>query len=188
MRIAVSGTHGVGKTTLIEDFISARPDYMMVQEPYWLMSDEGTPFADGPTSADLELQLDRSCSLLLADRGQSQIIFDRSPLDFIAYLDVVSATEGHEWSPTGKLLSRVEKALAAIDLLVFVPLMQPDDIVVSIEYPRLRSRVDARLKAIIRRDDLGLIDLVPRVFELAGTRDARIQKLLAQVPAAPKGE
>lgn len=188
MRIAVSGTHGVGKTTLIEDFISARPDYLMVQEPYWLMSDEGRPFADGPTSADLELQLDRSCSLLLADRGESRVIFDRSPLDFIAYLEVVSETEGFEWSPTGKLLSRVEKALAAIDLLVFVPLVQPDDIGVSIEFPRLRSRVDARLKAIERHDDLGLIEIVPRIFELSGTRDARMQKLLALVPAAPKGE
>ncbi len=180
MRIAVAGTHGVGKMTLIEDFVSARPDYLMVQEPYWLMTDEGTPFADGPTSADLELQLERSCSLLLSDREQDRIIFDRSPLDFIAYLDVVSQDEGFEWFPTGKLLSRVEKALAALDLLVFVPLMQPDDIEVSIEYPVQRKKVDARLKAILRRDELGLLENGPRVLEISGTRGDRVEKLLAQ--------
>lgn len=181
MRIAVAGTHGVGKTTLIEDFISVRPDYLMMQEPYWLMTDEGTPFADGPTSADLELQLERSCSLLLSDSGRDHIVFDRSPIDFIAYLDVVSEREGFEWFPTGKLLSRVEKAMAELDLLVFVPLTRPDDISATIEHAQLRSRVDARLKGIIRRDELGLLENGPRVLEIYGTRDDRVRKLLTQL-------
>ena len=156
MRIAVSGTHGVGKTTLVEDFAAARRDVLLVPEPYWLMAEEGVPFADGPSSADLELQLERSCALILADAEEEEVIFDRSPIDFLAYLEVVSEDEGFEWFPTGKLLARIEKALARLDLLVFVPLMQPDDIAVAIEYPALRKKVDARLKSIIRKDELGL--------------------------------
>lgn len=66
MRFAVTGTHGVGKTTLVEDFVAARRDALLVPEPYWLMAEEGVPFADGPTTADLEIQLERSCTLILS--------------------------------------------------------------------------------------------------------------------------
>jgi GTPase SAR1 family protein len=161
MRLAIIGTHGTGKTTLLEDFVSAQPSYEAVPEPYWLLAQQGTPFADGPTSADLEEQLEASCSLILSTAAQEQVIFDRCPLDFIAYLDVVSAAEGFEWTPSGKLLGRIEKALATIDLLVFLPLSRPDEISVPIEFPKLRTRTDSRLKAILHKDDLGLLEAGP---------------------------
>lgn len=46
MRIAVTGTHGSGKTTLIDDFVAAHPAYEHEQKPYWALAQhEGTPFA-----------------------------------------------------------------------------------------------------------------------------------------------
>lgn len=182
MRIAISGAHGVGKTTLVEDLVGARGDYHAVPEPYWLLADEGMAFADGPTSADLETQLARSCDLILAAGTDERVVFDRCPFDFLAYLDEVSAGEGFEWEPTGKLLARVEKALAALDLVIFVPLVRPDDIAVEIEYPKLRARVDARLKTMLREDDLGLLQDSPRVLEIFGTREVRLGKVLAELP------
>lgn len=173
MRIAVTGTHGSGKTTLIEDFAAANPHYEPVPEPYWLLAQQGTVFADGPTVADLEEQLRQSCTLLLGT-SESDVIFDRCPLDFLAYLEVVSAAEGFEWTPDGKLLSRIEKALATLDLIVFVPLTQPDEVKVAIEYPKLRARVDARLKTMLREDELGLLEHGPRVVEVTGTREERV--------------
>jgi broad-specificity NMP kinase len=65
MRIAVTGTHGSGKTTLVDDFTSADGRYESVPEPYWLLAQNGVPFADGATAADLEEQLRRSCTLIL---------------------------------------------------------------------------------------------------------------------------
>lgn len=176
VRIAVTGAHGVGKTTLIEDFCAAEPGYEAVAEPYWLLAQDGTPFADGPTTADLEEQLGQSCELILAADGRD-VIFDRCPLDFLAYLDVVSAAEGFEWEPTGKLLGRIERALGSLDLVVFVPVMRPDTIQVPIEYPKLRARVDARLKTMLREDDLGLLADGLRIVEVMGTRDERVKTL-----------
>ena len=176
MRIAVTGTHGSGKSTLIEDFVAADPRYEHMPEPYWLLVQQGTVFADGPTVADLEEQLRQSCALILAST-EPDVIFDRCPLDFIAYLEVVSAAEGFEWVPDGKLLPRIEKALASLDLVVFVPLTQPDEIKVAIEYPKLRTRVDARLKTMLREDDLGLLAEGPRVVEVNGTREQRVAEL-----------
>lgn len=60
MRIAVTGTHGSGKATPIDDFISAYGDYESVPEPCWLRAQNGIPFADGPTTADLEEQVGQS--------------------------------------------------------------------------------------------------------------------------------
>lgn len=178
MRIAVTGTHGSGKTTLVDDFVAAAAGYEAVPEPYWLLAQQGVVFADGPDVAGLEEQLKQSCALLLAT-SEADVIFDRCPLDFLAYLDVVSAAEGFEWSPDGKLLRRVEDALATLDLVAFVPLQRPDEITVAIEYPKLRTRVDARLKAMLRDDDLGLLAEGPRVVEVTGTRQQRVTRLQA---------
>lgn len=177
MRIAVTGTHGSGKTTLIGDFVSAHMGYESVPEPYWLLAQRDMPFADGPTVADLEQQLAHSCRLIGEQIGERDVIFDRCPLDFIAYLDVVSTDEGFEWLPHGSLLGRIDRALATLDLIVFVPLLQPDEIDVPIEHPRLRARVDRRLKAMLREDDLGLLQDGPRVLEVFGPRAGRVAQI-----------
>lgn len=40
MCIAISGTHCVGKTTLIEDFIKIHPEYHNEVEPYYALQEE----------------------------------------------------------------------------------------------------------------------------------------------------
>jgi hypothetical protein len=182
LRIAVTGTHGVGKTTLIEAFVARHPHYGHAQEPYWELVQQGVAFADGATVADLEEQLAASAAMILAAAAEPDVIFDRCPIDFIAYLEVVSAREGFDWTPEGRLLTRVEKAMAALDLLVFVPLQSPDEIAVSIEQPRLRKAVDARLKRLLREDELGLFgEAGPKLVEISGPPRARVDMLSALV-------
>lgn len=179
MRIAVTGAHGVGKTTLVEDFAAARPGYAAVPEPYWLLAEEGEACLDGASVADLERQLERSCALIADSAAEPDVVFDRCPLDFLAYLDVVSADEGFEWTPHPRLLPRIARALARLDLVALVPLAEPDEIAVAIERPRLRRRVDARLRRLLHDDDLGLLEDGPPVFDVSGPRAARVAKLLA---------
>ena len=177
MRIAVTGTHGSGKTTLIDDFVEAHSDYERELEPYWAMAQSGIPFADGASLADLEEQLVASTTLIRARADAPNVIFDRCPIDFIAYLEVVGEAEGIEWEPSGKLLAGIERALEAIDLLAFVPLVRRDEIRAAIELPRLRHQVDARLKAILRDDALELLEQGPTRIELCGSRDERVRML-----------
>jgi hypothetical protein len=179
MRIAVTGTHGSGKTTLIEDFLDGHRHYEHVQEPYWELAQPGMPFADGPSPDDLAEQLEQSTRLILASAGEANVIFDRCPLDFIAYLEVVSEEEeGADWTPPGKLLAKIEAALATLDLIVLLPLANPDEIAIEIEYPELRLAVDERLKLILREDVLGLIENGPRVIEISGPRSTRLAQLI----------
>lgn len=173
MRIAVTGTHGSGKSTLIGDFLDTHPAYRHLQEPYWELVQQGVVFADGPTLADLIEQFEQSAAMILASAAERHVIHDRSPVDFIAYLEVMSAREGDEWSPTGRQLAQAEKALASLDLLVFLPLSEPDEIRTSIEFAALRRAVDRRLKRILRDDDLGLFADGPRIAEITGRRGVR---------------
>lgn len=174
MHIAVTGTHGSGKTTFIDDFTSVHRDFESVPEPYWILGQQGVPFANGATTGDLEKQLAESCKLIQGHAGGRDVIFDRCPLDFLAYLEVVSAGEGFEWLPSGRELANVSKALAMLDAVIFVPLSSPDEIPVEIELPRLRSRVDRRLKTMLREDDLGLLHNGPRILEVMGSRAQRV--------------
>jgi GTPase SAR1 family protein len=179
MRIAVTGTHGSGKTTLIEDFLERHPVYEHEPEPYLAMAQNGVTFADGASLPDLEEQLTQSVALVLSHAGDPDVVFDRCPLDYVGYLEVVAEREGAGWDPSGKLLSRIEKALAGLDLIVFVPLLQPDEITVAIEQPRLRKAVDQRLKGILDEDVFGLRDSPARVVEISGTRQQRVERLMA---------
>lgn len=187
MRIAITGAHGVGKSTLVEDFTAARPGYLAVPEPYWLLAEEGESLLDGASVADLERQLERSCALIAESAAEStaspDVVFDRCPLDFLAYLVVVAADEGFDWVPHPRLLPRVERALASLDLVAFVPLAEPDEIAAAIERPRLRRRVDARLRGILHDDDLGLLEDGPPILEVSGPRSARVATLLAALAA-----
>ncbi|HEY0853445.1 MAG TPA: AAA family ATPase [Devosia sp.] len=179
MRIAVTGTHGSGKTTLVEDFLERHPGYEHEQEPYLALAQTGIAFADGASLPDLEEQLTQSVALVLSHADEPDVIFDRCPLDYVGYLEVVAEREGTEWEPSGKLLGRIEKALASLDLIVFVPLLQPDEIAVAIEQPRLRKAVDQRLKRIIGDDVFDLRGTQTRVVEITGSRAQRVERLMA---------
>ncbi len=44
MRAGISGTHGTGKTTLAEALCARLPGHVTVDEPYYLLEEEGYEF------------------------------------------------------------------------------------------------------------------------------------------------
>src|SRR5687767_13237899 len=84
MRIAVSGTHAVGKSTLIEELAARLLDHSVVEEPYYLLEEDGYEFSVPPTLDEFRLQLRRSIACLATK--QRNVLFDRCPLDFLGYL------------------------------------------------------------------------------------------------------
>lgn len=60
MRIAVSGAHRTGKTTLVAELAAQRPGWTVIDEPYYLLEDEGHLFAERPNVDDFEQQLERA--------------------------------------------------------------------------------------------------------------------------------
>jgi uridine kinase len=41
MRVGVSGTHGTGKSTLVEALCVHLPEHLAADEPYYLLEEEG---------------------------------------------------------------------------------------------------------------------------------------------------
>lgn len=174
MRIAVSGAHRTGKTTLIEELSRALPTYVVVDEPYHLLEEEGYEFEAMPSVEDFELQLERSLDCL-AGNGKDQL-FDRCPADLLAYLISHPDSDRYDVKPW---LPRVRNAMQGLDLVVLVPIETPDRFrVFDPEDADLRQRVDEELRDILLGDrwDLGV-----EAMEVTGSVRERARQVLAQV-------
>jgi len=176
VRIAVSGTHGSGKTTLVEDFATAHPEYTQVAEPFEILSERGVAFSDPPTVADYLEQLEHSIATLYERETEADVIFDRCPLDFVAYLSVLARRAGDEAFDVDEVQEDVADAVDTLDLLVFLPL--PPGGAMEAEYPALQRAVDRELRSILLDDSLSLLASgKPRLVTLQGTPPERLRAL-----------
>jgi hypothetical protein len=174
MRIAISGTHFSGKSTLVEALSEALAKYTTIDEPYHLLQEEGYEFAEMPSIEDFELQLERSIESM--DERAPNIIFDRCPADILGYLLShidVEAFDLAEWLP------RIKSAIRKLDLIVYLPIEEPDRIVLpSSQDAVYRQRVDEMLKEIILEDSF---DFEVDVLEVTGGPKKRVERVLEHI-------
>jgi thymidylate kinase len=172
MRIAISGTHRSGKSTLVEKLADALPEYLTVDEPYHLLAEEGYDFAEMPSVEDFELQLERSIESL--DESEPKVIFDRCPADFLGYLlthSDVDVFDLERWLP------RIRAAMEKLDLIIFLPVEERDRIALpSSEDAELRMQVDEQLKEIFLENSF---DFDADVLEVTGSPHERVRRVLA---------
>lgn len=90
MKIAVSGSHAVGKSTLIEEVAATLPGFVVLEEPYIGLLESGYIFEDPLAAGDFEVQLERSLASVAG--GGENLMFDRAPADFLAYVDRAAPT------------------------------------------------------------------------------------------------
>lgn len=172
MRIAISGSHRTGKSTLIAKLSRLLPAYTIVDEPYHLMEEDGHEFSYPPSLEDFEAQLERSIEEL--SREGDDILFDRCPLDILAYLALHEDGDGFDldaWMP------RVRAAVETLDLAVFVPIEPRDRIALSPsdgEGPA-REAVDEKLREILLDDSF---ELGVEALEVKGETERRARTVL----------
>ena len=179
MRMAISGAHCTGKTTLIAELSRSLPAFSTVDEPYYLLEEEGHEFAEMPSLEDFELQLERSIESL--EESEGDCLFDRCPADMLAYLMTHDDSEAFD---VNRWLARVRDAMQQLDLIIFVPIEDPDRVSVSTsDHRRLRRRVDEELRDIVLEDRWSFG--VPAI-EVAGSASERARQVLAHLRG--KGE
>jgi nicotinamide riboside kinase len=169
VRVAFSGAHRTGKTTLVAALADHLPAYTVVDEPYRVLEEAGHEFSDPPSVEDYEQQLRTSLELVSA--APADALLDRCPLDLIAYLQVIADDfEIDDW------LDDVRDAIARIDLIVVVPIETPDRIAVADhEDRRLRRRVNERLQRLVMDDPFGI---EAQTLEVSGSLDERIRQVI----------
>lgn len=171
MRIVVSGTHASGKSTLIADFAAAHPGYRVLPDPFELL-DEATEADSAAFVAQLRLSAARLTRLAPAD----DVIAERGPLDFLAYLDALDALgrSGRASDLVRAGADATREAMARVDLLV---VLAPVGIGVPAEEdPALRAAMDDALREFADDPDL---TGGARVIELSGSPEQRLRGLEA---------
>lgn len=174
MRVAFSGTHRTGKTTLLEAVHLALPAYEVVEEPYRLLEDEGYELSDPPSVEDYERQLRRS--LEVVEESRASTLFDRCPLDLVAYLQASDDDfDTEDW------LDEIRSSMEMLDLVVLLSIETPDRIAVPAhEDMRLRRRVDDRLRTLVLDDPFGC---ETPILEVTGTLEDRVAQVLRAMNA-----
>lgn len=179
MRIVVSGTHASGKSTLISDFATAHPEFAVLPDPFEEFLDDSF---DEPDAALFGRQLDIAAGRLTEFPAGSDLIAERGPLDFLAYLHSLAGLGriGASSLALERATAVTRLATTHIDLVALLPLGYRDQIRVGDdEDPELRLAMNAALLDLAGEPEL----VGPRVVELAGSRAER----LAQLEAAARG-
>ena len=190
MRIAVSGTHAMGKSTLAEDFVENHPEFVLEVEPYYALQERfGVVFAEEPTPESFFTQLEYSLERTQAYEKKDNVIFDRCPIDYLAYLMHVSKRDLGDTSLDhwGDLARKVAKSLERLELIAFLPIVEGQEIMLSFDEDEdFRLAVDRYFKQIYREDIYGLFSgQQPEVIELWGSRQSRLARLESQLARCP---
>jgi hypothetical protein len=113
-------------------------------------------------------------SMVQINIREMNVIFDRCPVDMLAY---IQATNESDNSTIRTLYQRVKKAVQQIDLMVFVPIEEPDAIgCPESDLPGLRKKVNE-----ILRDWIG--DFGIDVIEVSGSPSERCSQVMKHMAA-----
>jgi predicted ATPase len=182
MRLAVSGSHGTGKSTLIAAFVDLRPEYRYEPEAYETLADD-IPLnsSEGPSPEGLRSLLDYTIAAMASQASETCVVFERSPIDYLAYAtacrDAWSGPTTREFLATAvpavRASLRHHDQIALLCVSDAIP-PRPD------EDPRFRKRVDDRLRRALIDDDFDLFDDrdLPRVVELSPLPARQIAELM----------
>ena len=168
MRVAISGTHGVGKSTLIDEFLQKHPEFVHEPEPYTvLVEDWGEEFSAEPCVEDFRRQLDFNIERLNQHAPNENVIYERCPVDFLAYIHALDPQTAETF------LESVSNAMQHLDLIVYLPLETTTD-----DFPKLQQAVDRKLSSILRDDELGIMSSTnASIVEAEGSTAQRLRVL-----------
>ncbi len=181
MRIIVSGTHASGKSTLISDFRVRHPEYVLLTDPYELLDESD----DGPSASMFASQLRFAAARLLDDDLARDVIAERGPIDFLAYLLAMADLSARPIAPDvlERAIDLTRRSVESADLLVVLPLSSRDPIRAGDdEHPELRAAMDGRLLDLL--DDPDIVGATI-VVEITGTPEERLRALEDAVAARP---
>ncbi len=186
MRIAICGSHSTGKSTLISGFLVCFPDYASEPEAFEVLGDEIHLLeSEGPDVEGLSALVDYTVSMLEPYPDGSSVIFERSPVDYLAYADASFSMSDSERSDfLRSALPVIRASLQYLDLLVLLPVSneisgRPG------EGEEFRVRVDDELRRALMDDIHGLFDhpCSPEVVELPTSPEQQMAELIRRVRA-----
>jgi len=127
MRIAISGSHSLGKSTVVNDWVARHPHFSREEEPYRALGLHGPYqilFRDASTRLHNGIQLYYSISRVHRYATTADdVIFDRAPVDYLAYSQYTADTGCTDINDAfvASMVPAVTESLDHLDILAFVP-------------------------------------------------------------------
>ena len=181
MRVAVSGSHGTGKSTLIAEFLARRPEYAHEPEAFEVIGGDVELAEDeGPTADGLHLLLEHTATALDSYAPGASVVFERSPVDYLAYaIASRSWQRGSVAAFVEASLPLVRRSLSRLDLIAFLPLAPGGPAARPGEDARFRKRVDRALTRVLLDDEYDLFGEAgtPRIVALPASLEGRVTEL-----------
>ena len=201
MRIAISGSHSLGKSTVVNDWVAKHPGFTREEEPYRALSLHGPYeilFRDQSTKLHNGIQLYYNISRVHRYCAPSDdVIFDRAPVDYIAYSQY-TANQGSsdiDDAFVESMIPAVRESLDRLDILAFVPKSQVGPVEMQADGIRpidheYRDEVDAIFKQIYREGRFGVMPHKnpPHFVELFGARQQRLDQLQKAIDDVQSGK
>jgi len=181
MRIAISGSHSLGKSTIVNEWVAKNPHFVREEEPYRALGLYG-PYEILFRDASTKLHN----GIHRYGKSTDDVIFDRAPVDYIAYSQY-TANQGStdiDAAFVESMVPAVRESLDHLDILAFVP--KSDAWPVEMETdgirpvdPAYRDEVDAIFKQIYREGRFQVLPEKngPLLVELWGSREQRLAQL-----------
>jgi hypothetical protein len=190
MRIAVSGSHSLGKSTVVNEWVAQHPHYLREEEPYRVLGLYGPYeilFGDASTKLHNGIQMYYNIGRINRyGNCNDEVIFDRAPIDYIAYSQY-TADQGRtdiDDDFVASLVPAAKESLDHLDILAFVPksdawpVAMEEDGIRPVDHA-YRDAVDVIFKQIYRDGRFGVLPESnrPHVIELWGPRTQRLEQL-----------
>jgi hypothetical protein len=168
---------------LIAAFVAKRPDYLYVPEAYETLADDvALTSSEGPDLEGLAALLEYTRTTLAGHPSPASVVFERSPVDYLAYAAATRAASKPERAAFLKMhVPRVRASVRRLDLIVFLPVSRRGPIRSRAdEDDGFRRRVDDRLRRALIDDDYGLFAGRggPVVAELSTLPDRQLAELM----------
>jgi hypothetical protein len=178
----VSGSHGTGKSTLIAAFLAERPEYAHEPEAFETLGDdiELTPSGE-PTPEGLRALLEYTVSAVEGHARAGSVVFERSPVDYLAYAAAGrDAARAEREAFLALQVPIVRASLAHLDLIAYLPLPLAGPARRSGGGAGFRNRVDRCLRRALLDDGYDLFGdgHRPAVVELPPLPEPQLAALL----------
>jgi hypothetical protein len=200
MRIAISGSHSLGKSTVVNDWVAAHPEFRREEEPYRALALNGPYeilFREASTRLHNGIQMYYNISRVYRYSSPADdVIFDRAPVDYLAYSQYTANQGSTDINSAfvASMVPAVRESLDHLDILAFVPKSEAWPVEMEADGIRpvdhaYRDEVDVIFKQIYREGRFAVMPSVhpPLMLELVGSRHQRLDQLreaIAEVKAS----
>ena len=190
MRIGISGTQNIGKSTLIADFIQKWNMYETSEATYRDILEEKELDCNRDTTPETQtLIINHLCDQIMHKTRDDDVITDRTPYDALAYslYQHAKGVEGFTEEFISNQIILAKEASSFYDIIFHIPIVKEHDIPIAEDglrdtNPEYRVEMDNIFSAIFstyfnQTGPFFKFGDCPAVIEIFGTKEERMEML-----------